>query len=72
MKQKQNKKEAKQKIIWKQNKAKYTLYSFRFDRKQKIRSKKKRKKIQFSRERAKRMRSGSRFTSFCFEKKKKI
>jgi hypothetical protein len=55
-------------------KSENTVYLFRFGWKRKIRSEKKRneakKKINFSCERAKRMRNGSRFASFRFEAKK--
>jgi hypothetical protein len=49
-----------------------TVYLFRFGWKQKILSEKKRNeaKKKISRERAKRMRNGSRFASFRFEAKK--
>jgi hypothetical protein len=47
-----------------------TVYLFRFGWKRKIRSEMKRKNNKFfSRERAKRMRNGSRFASFRFEAK---
>jgi hypothetical protein len=60
------------KNFWKQSEN--TVYLFRFGWKRKIRSEKKRNEAKknnfFSRERAKRMRNGSRFASFRFEAKK--